>query len=181
VEENLVGFWLNVPTAARSVDNALLLEPHEGREGAEKRLQKIRDLATGNCNDDSFHLLEHILLRPRNSTYTQTLLPMICCTENIEMLDPYSFWITVALPGWAGRFSDEERRNAFMQTLRREMPAHLAVRYALLSREDMLVFEAAYNEWIKRLCTKNQPELAEANDALVTVMNNWNENQIHYF
>ena len=181
VEENLVGFWLNVPAATRSVDNALLLEPHEGREGAEKRLQKIRDLATGNCNDDSFHLLEHILLRPRNSTYTQTLLPMICCTENIEMLDPYSFWITVALPGWAGRFSDEERRNAFMQTLRREMPAHLAVRYALLSREDMLVFEAAYNEWIKRLCTKNQPELAEANDALVTVMNNWNENQIHYF
>jgi hypothetical protein len=45
----------------------------------------------------------------------------------------------------------------------------------------MLSFEAAYNEWIRRLCTKNQPELAEANDALVTVMNNWTENQIYYF
>jgi hypothetical protein len=181
VDENLVGCWINVAPGARSTENALLLEPQDGREGAEKRLQYIRDLAAGSCNDDSFHLLEHILLRPRNSIYTEILSPMVCCVENPEILDPYSFWITVVLPDWTGRFRDRERRDAFMQTLRWEMPAHLAVRYVLLPREEMLEFETAYNKWIKRLCTPNQPELAEANNALVALMNNWLENQIHYF
>ena len=181
VEDNLVGFWLNIPPASRTAKNALMLEPGPGRDGAAKRLEYIRSLASGNCNDDSFHLLEHILLRPRDVTFTQILTPMICCPEDPALLDPYSFWITVVLPDWASRFQNSDRLNAFMQTLRREMPAHLSVRYAMLSRTDMLAFEAAYNEWIKRLCTKNQPELAEANDVLVTLMNNWSDNQIHYF
>lgn len=181
VDDNVVGFWLNIPPASRTIKNALMLEPTPGREGAAKRLEYIRGLASGNCNDDSFHLLEHILLRPRNTTFTQLLTPMICCPDDVTLLDPYSFWITIALPDWADRFQDSDRLEVFMQTLRREMPAHLSVRYVLLSRTDMLAFEAAYNEWIKRLCTKLQPGLAEANDALVTLMNNWKENQIHYF
>lgn len=181
VDDNVVGFWLNIPAASRTLKNALLLEPTQGRDGAAKRLEYIRGLASGNCNDDSFHLLEHILLRPRDITFTQLLTPMICCPAEPALMDPYSFWITIVLPDWADRFQNSDRREVFMQTLRREMPAHLSVRYALLSRADMLAFEAAYNEWIKRLCTKNQPELAAANDVLVTLMNNWNENQIHYF
>jgi hypothetical protein len=181
VEENIVGFWLNIPTGSRTIKNALLLEPSPGRDGAAKRLEYIRGLASGNCNDDSFHLLEHILLRPRNNTFTKLLTPMICCPEDLALLDPYSFWITIVLPDWAERFKNCDRREVFMQTLRREMPAHLPVRYVMLSRADMLAFEAAYNEWIKRLCTKQQPGLAEANDVLVTLMNNWKENQIHYF
>ncbi|HEY9262122.1 hypothetical protein, partial [Chitinophaga sp.] len=181
VDENVVGFWLNVPAALRTAKNALMLEPTPGRDGAAKRLEYIRGLASGNCNDDSFHLLEHILLRPRNNTFTQLLTPMICCPEDVRLLDPYSFWITIVLPDWPDRFQDSDRLEVFMQTLRREMPAHLSVRYVLLSRTDMLAFEAAYNEWIKRLCTKLQPGLAEANDVLVALMNSWKENQIHYF
>lgn len=181
VDDNVVGFWLNVAPADRTDKNALMLEPSPGRDGAAKRLEYLRELASGNCNDDSFHLLEHILLRPRNTTFNQLLIPMIACPDDISLLDPYSFWITIALPDWADRFQDPDRLDVFMQTLRREMPAHLSVRYVLLSRTDMLAFEAAYNEWIKRLCTKGQPGLAEANDALVTLMNNWNDNQIHYF
>lgn len=181
VNDIQVGFWINVAPDTRTADNALLMEPGEGGEGAEKRLQTIKDLATGNCNDDSFHLLEHILLRPRNSTYSQVLRPMLCCTDNIEMLDPYSFWISIIVPDWSGRFSDPARLDAFMQTIRSEMPANLAVRCIVLSRPDMLQFETLYNEWLKRLCTQPQQDLAEANDALVTFMNNWTDNQIHYF
>ncbi|MGX5820945.1 hypothetical protein ACWKWU_22295 [Chitinophaga lutea] len=180
-DEQRVGFWVNVPEADRTAANALLLEPYEGREGAEKRLQHLRDLASGNCNDDSFHLLEHILLRPRTAAFTELLRPMVNCVDDVSLMDPYSFWITIVLPDWTGRFSDPARRDVFMQTLRREMPAHLQVRYALLTREDMLRFESAYNEWIRRLCTKGQPDFADANDALVALMNEWDENKIHYF
>jgi hypothetical protein len=106
---------------------------------------------------------------------------MLCCIDNLELLDPYSFWITVVCPDWTGRFNNQKRREAFRQTLDQEMPAHLQTRYCLLSRESMFRFEKLYNHWLEVLCSGKQEGLAAATDEMVDVMNNWDENQITYF
>jgi len=173
-----VGFWVGVEPTARTTDNALMLEPKADPEEIEKRLQYIQDLASRNCEEDGFHLLEHILLRPRNDAYTQLLKPMLCCLENLEWLDPYSFWVTVVIPGWSGRFSDEARRQAFVQTVLREMPAQLEVRFCSVTREGMFQFEKVYHEWLRCLCSEKQDGLAQATNDLVQLMNGWQEDQI---
>ena len=177
----IIGFWPNIAPANRTTANALLLEPNESTDDPAPRLKQIQDLAAGNCEDDSFHLLEHILLRPRNDSFTQLLNPMICCVEDPSMLDPYSFWITVVLPGWTSRFKDEGRRQVFMQTLQKELPAQLEVRSCLLSRDAMFRFEQAYYDWLKALFSENQEMLPATTDALVTVINSWDPSTIDYF
>lgn len=177
----IIGFWANVAQANRTTANALLLEPNESTDDPAPRLEQMQDLAAGNCEDDSFHLLEHILLRPRNDSFTQLLNPMISCVEDPSMLDPYSFWITVVLPGWTSRFKDEGRRQAFMQTLQKELPAQLEVRSCLLSRDAMFRYEQVYYDWLKALCSENQEMLPAATDALVTVINGWDPSTIDYF
>jgi len=177
----IIGFWPNIAQASRTTANALLLEPNESTDDPAPRLKQIQDLAAGNCEDDSFHILEHILLRPRNDSFTQLLNPMISCVEDPSMLDPYSFWITVVLPGWTSRFKDEGRRQAFMQTLQKELPAQLEVRSCLLSRDAMFRYEQAYYDWLKALCSENQETLPAASDALVTVINGWDPSAIDYF
>jgi hypothetical protein len=180
-EMHLVGFWVNVAGAARTTANALLLEPVESADDPKPRLKRLQDLASGNCEDDSFHLIEHILLRPRSEAYTELLPPMIACPGEPEILDPYSFWVTVVVPDWAARFKDESRRNAFMQTFQRELPAHLEVRFCRLSRDAMYHFEQAYLDWLKVLCSANTDTLPAVTDALVAIMQGWDDSMIDYF
>lgn len=181
INDNIIGFWPNVEPDARTTANALLLELRENPENIERRLKHIQDLATGNCEDDGFHIIEHILLRPRSDAYSALLNPMISCIAHPEFLDPYSFWISVIVPDWTGRFSEPKRLEAFMQTVRREMPAHLAVRFCSLSRENMFRFEKQYNDWLKQLCAAQQNNLPEATDELVNLMNGWEESTVQYF
>ena len=181
VNGSTVGFWVNIADDQRTTDNALLIEPEGDDADPVKRLAQLKDLAASECSDDGFHILEHLLLRPRNDAYTKLIDPMLCCSGNLDLLDPYSFWITVVVPAWSERFSDSGRYMAFEQTLRKEMPAHLAVRFCTLNREDMFAFEKAYYEWLKSLCSVKQDGLARKTDELVQLMNNWNEDLIHYF
>ncbi len=175
VNNNIVGFWSGIVVEERTPENAIMLEPKENPDNPEKRLKHIQDLATGNCEDDDFHLLEHILLRPRSDAFNALLTPMITCIENIELLDPYSFWITVVMPDWTGRYSEPKRREAFMQTVMKEMPAHIATRFCLLSREAMFRFEKLYHDWLEQLCSNAQPDLPKATDELVNLMNSWDK------
>lgn len=179
VNDNIVGFWSGIAVNDRTTDNAIMLEPKENPDQVEQRLKYLLDLASGNCEDDGFHLLEHILLRPRSDAYTAVLTPMLCCLDDIEMLDPYSFWVTIVMPDWAGRFNDLKRRETFMQTVRKEMPAHLATRFCLLSRESMFRFEKLYHDWLEQLCSETQANLPKATDDLVNLMNSWDESIIY--
>ena len=174
--ENNVGFWL-VEESKRTLENALLLESNFARQlevsTPEQRLKHLQNLALANCQDDSFHIVEHILLRPRNDAYTEVLRPKIFDLEYPELLDPYSFWITVVVPDWVGRFKDERLMQYFEQTLRSEAPAHLAIHIKRLKRDKMLEFEKVYYEWLQALCSTAQQNLAAATDALVKKMNEW--------
>lgn len=176
VVDGTVGFWSPTETQ-RTLDNALLLETKFVRQleafDPEQRLKQIQELAIANCQDDSFHLIEHILLRPQNEAYTEVLNPRVFDLEYPELLDPYSFWVTVVVPAWVERFRDKRLLEHFEQTLRSEAPAHLAIHIQPLKREQMLEFEKVYYNWLEELCSTEQENLASSTDALVKQMNGW--------
>jgi hypothetical protein len=180
VNDNIIGFWPDTAEADRNTDNALLLEPKENPDNIAKRLEYLVNLASGNCEDDGFHILEHLLIRPRSDMYIQMLRPMVFCVDNLELMDPYSFWISVIVPDWSGRFKDPVQFNNFKQTVRMEAPAHLAIRFCILPREQLFEFEKIYYNWLKTLFGEKQEGLARTTDDLVSLMNGWDDTIIDY-
>lgn len=65
------------------------------------------------------------------------------------MVDPYSFWATVVLPGWPRRFQSSRFRQFFEQTLRKEAPAHIRLRILWVSPQDMYDYEKACLAWLR--------------------------------
>jgi uncharacterized protein YegP (UPF0339 family) len=129
----------------------------------DERNQAIAALQARN-NDEGFHLLEHILLRPRTkqpALISDNFLPILVTTDDaktqageeprLTWQDPYSFWVTVVLPYWPERFRDINFRRFVEQTLRLEAPAHVALKIAWLDVHQMRDFEDAYHKWLEQL------------------------------
>jgi len=101
------------------------------------------------CNQEGFHLIEHILLRP---TSIQDELMAVCLDPHGQSCgdeDPYSFRIHVVLPYWPTRFRDLAFRKFFERTLREETPAHVHVRICWVSNEQMAELDRAYRVWLE--------------------------------
>ncbi|NJP11786.1 MAG: hypothetical protein HC866_21855 [Leptolyngbyaceae cyanobacterium RU_5_1] len=123
------------------------------------------------ASDEGFHLLEHILLRPRTQLTTPIpgepapvvdgFLPIFVNAEDADLseddparltwFDPYSFWITIVLPYWPQRFRNINFRRFVERTLRLDAPAHVALRIAWVDVRQMRDFEKAYREWLEQL------------------------------
>ena len=101
--------------------------------------------------NEGMYLIEHILLRPDESKdYTITadsFLP-VCDCDDCEPLDPYSFRVSVVLPGWTERFSNMDFRNFMEDLIRRELPAHVLARICWIGYPDGAV-ENDKNEMIQ--------------------------------
>jgi len=105
---------------------------------------------------------------------------MVCCIDDLELLDPYSFWISVIVPGWTDRFKNPDQLRNFKQMVRSEAPAHIGIRFCILERDGLFEFEKIYYNWMKILFTRNQEGLPKATDELVAIMNGWDDSIIHY-
>jgi len=96
-----------------------------------------------------FHLVEHILLRPRSED--DTLMPVQLDEGGdcpcVEVLDPYSFRMSVILPSWPSEFQDSRFRSFVEETIRREAPAQVVPRICWVSHAQMQAFEQAYDAW----------------------------------
>jgi hypothetical protein len=112
-------------------------------------------------------IVEHLLLRPRFKPNEivlghpgDVLLP-ICIKDNCELCgeeDPYSFRFTIVLNGEEGiANSGIEFRRFAERTIRTEAPAHLALKICWVSKEELLVFEKAFCDWLKEL-NKEEPD-----------------------
>lgn len=103
-----------------------------------------------------FHLIEHQLLRP--SSAKDEVLPI--CNDNAEDLlncyckDPYSFRMTIVLPGWLPITLNEGFRTYVESVFREELPAHIALKMCWVSPLKMLEFEKNYFQFMKQLETK---------------------------
>lgn len=109
---------------------------------------------------EGMYVVEHILLRPNfNTTKTEAFLP-VCIESNGEHcrpFDPYSFRITVVLPGYSMRLRNKYFRQFAERLIRMETPAHVLPRICFVSEEYMKKFETAYNKWLKERENSKNP------------------------
>ena len=125
------------------------------------------------ARNEGMHLVEHILLRPRlveeGPCCTLPICPEPECAQcwvdetddpcaspadgelHVPGADPYSFWATVALPGWSPRFRRADARAPFEEMLYREAPAHVALNLRWLTPHDFHKFEENYGRWLQWL------------------------------
>jgi hypothetical protein len=120
---------------------------------------------------ESLAIIEHILLRPDVSNPTEGWFPV--CTEpdcsSCEPLDPYSYRVSVVLPGYTTRFRDINYRRYLERIIRQELPAHVLARICWIGRDHLAVFETAYKAW---LAEKAQNCTTKDNTAYATALNN---------
>ena len=151
---------------------------------ANKMMEQIERMAFPDCCDvEGFHVVEHILLRPKDDDYIPLFDPVIipdvlarkinATPTDLLIEDGYSFWITVAVPNWLPQFKNNvNAQYQFEQLVRRETPAHILVRFCWMSSKEMYQFETAYLQWLyeNALEKPNERELTENVNNLVSIM-----------
>ena len=170
-----VGFWNDdFKTSQSKKGEALLLsEAFKDKKTAEKLYREIKQNLEQPCQSDNFHMVEHILLRPADEYYLP-MKPMVV-SEDLTRLEPYSFWITILVPDWVERFYDPKQFDYFEQMVRSEVPAHIAMRFTKLNRENMLSFEQNYFNWLKtKTDAETEPyDLRETTNKLMESLNSY--------
>jgi len=122
---------------------------------------------------EGFHLIEHILLRPKTSTDE---LLRVCvnkeCKNCLGFIDPYSFRATAVVPYWPERFQNFDFRKFFEMTVRMEAPANVHVKICWVTQDQMKSFETNYKKWLEQISKKkpNKKLIKKAQDELVKVL-----------
>lgn len=127
------------------------------------------------CDNEGLHLVEHILLRPRNKQFA---LAPVCLDPNCDFCgeqDPYSYRISVVLPYWPEHLRSLAFRNYFENMIRMESPAHTTVKVCWVNNSALHDFEIAYQSWIIALANYSVDattvnELQTANDSLLQII-----------
>lgn len=129
------------------------------------------------CDSTGLHLIEHILLRPRNGSF---LLAPVCLDPACDFCgeqDPYSFRMSVVLPYWPEHFRSLAFRSYFEEILRKEAPAHTTVKVCWIKNSSMYDFDNAYRDWITALANyeydksdTNMNVLQAVNDKLLKLL-----------
>lgn len=144
---------------------------YDTQEELKKAILEIIDFMTMLFSEEGMFLVEHILLRP-DITKTDTPLDefMPICTDNCtncQPVDPYSYRISVVLPGWTYRFGNPDFRNFMEELIRKEIPAHILARICWVGyrkndvpdpENEMLQFEKAWKEFLLAK-TSSAPDL----------------------
>ena len=145
---------------------------YDTQEELKKAIVEIIEFMTMIFSEEGMFLVEHILLRPDISA-TDTPLDefMPICTDNCtscQPVDPYSYRISVVLPGWTYRFANPDFRNFMEELIRKEIPAHILARICWVgyrkndvpdTENEMLQFEKAWKEFLLAK-TSSDPDLS---------------------
>jgi hypothetical protein len=102
--------------------------------------------------DEPFHLVEHILMRPIDGDQHQQA-PLF---RHAQMRDPYSLQISLVFPDWPACY---QNREFVEQTVREETPAHLTVNFVWKDAPAMQIFKSAYSVWQRQWRSQRRTEL----------------------
>jgi len=124
--------------------------------------------------EEGLFIVEHMMLRPdcsQENVNPNTFMP-ICTDEcaNCEPIDPYSYRVSIVLPGYTLRFSNTDFRNYMERIIKEELPAHVLAKICWVGYRDnevedpndneLLQFENAYKTYLlaKTPLDQEQPE-----------------------
>lgn len=148
----------------------------ETEEDANNAIQELAAEFNLNCGDpEGLHLIEHILLRPRNKNFHLMQVCLHGCDCPCEV-DPYSFRASVVLPYWPGHFDHPSFRQYIENKIREEAPAHVMLKICWLNNDLMRDFEVRYKRWIETLAAYTQDAVAgeaafrETNNRMVEML-----------
>jgi hypothetical protein len=131
--------YFNQPNQKKLV----FLKKFDNKDAAIDYGHKFRKIIVSlNTATEGFHLLEHILLRPR-SKKTKT------SSDNTE--DFLSFRLSIIFPSWTARFSNPSFREFAQKTLCNNLPAHLFPDIYWLDFAELEEFEKHYQSWLNCL------------------------------
>ncbi len=159
---------------------------YDTQEELKKAILEIIEFMTMIFSEEGMFLVEHILLRPEISE-TDTPLDefMPICTDNCtscQPVDPYSYRISVVLPGWTYRFANPDFRNFMEELIRKEIPAHILARICWVGyrknevpdpENEMLQFEKAWKEFLLAK-TSSAPDLSQKLKTLNQILSELN-------
>lgn len=127
-------------------------------------------------DEETIHVFEHILLRPKR---LDDKLLTVCLNKNCLFCgeeDPYSFRITLVLPGWTERFQNINFRQYVEKIARLETPAHIALKLCWPGKDQFLTLQEHYQAWLEEqfLPVESQDpakltNLIETLEALITI------------
>ncbi|MCP4285377.1 MAG: hypothetical protein GY792_13130 [Gammaproteobacteria bacterium] len=95
-----------------------------------------------NTESEGMHVIEHILLRPRNDVIGE-------CGSAVLQTDFYSLRLSVVFPAWTARFQDQRFRHLARETVRLNCPAQVVPEVMWLGFDDMQKFEQLQSEWLQ--------------------------------
>lgn len=111
---------------------------------------------------EGMHVVENLLLRPDfdiGPARKDLFLP-VCIEPDGSFcppLDPYSFRVTVILPGYSMRLRNRYFRQFAERLIRMETPAHVLPRICFVDEVHMDLFETTYNTWLSERRSSEDP------------------------
>ncbi|WP_324677023.1 hypothetical protein [Hymenobacter sp. GOD-10R] len=125
---------------------------------------------------EALFLVEHLLLRPDPLNPAEGWMS-VCAEPDgtfCEPLDPYSFRVSVVLPGYTTRFRNVDYRRYLEKIIRLELPAHVLARICWVSREHLAEFEQKLQQWLTQKAaacgTKDNTAYALALKELILIL-----------
>jgi len=149
---------------------------------AQNAINDVAKEMAADCGDPiGLHLIEHILLRPREVIAAPDKMfdLMQVCLHNCDCPceeDPYTFRASVVLPYWPGYFDNLNFRQYFEDKIREEAPAHVMLKICWLNNDLMRGFEIRYKAWVEALANyyfdkkANLDAFRDANDKMISIL-----------
>jgi uncharacterized protein len=152
-------FFFNVVDQNKTVV-ARRIEYFDTVDKREKAINYLVDFVKTNFSDEGMFVVEHTLLREdlnwlkdnKTDEFKGYFMPVCVdddCGDEGCGNDPYSFRVTVIMPGESLRFKDQEFRTYIEKVIRMETPAHIMPKICWLDKQSLAVFETAYQQWLK--------------------------------
>jgi hypothetical protein len=138
---------------ARAGKQKWRLGSHARDSAAMRHMEQTRNAVRSlNQACEGFHLVEHMLLRPRGNNDEHK-------RAGIKE-DFYPFRVSLVFPSWTARFDDREFRKFAEETVCATLPAHVFPEFLWLDFAAMCEFEEKYDIWLDAL--RLPPEVGDS-------------------
>lgn len=167
-------------------------------ENAENAIDKVVEFMNEIQPNEGMYVIEHILLRPdvTKETISKDYFLPICednC-ESCEGVDPYSFRVSIVLPGWTERYSNVDFRKFMEDLIQNELPSHIMAKICWIGwpksyemepgdENEMIELEEAYQDWLLWKTDKGQKQhktkLMRLNRIISTLHTIYTQGRLH--